>query len=876
MNVFIRLLRRALYLLRRRSMDETMDEEMRFHIDMETEKNLRAGMGPAEARRAALVAFGGVERHREATREARGTALVESVVRDGARAFRNMRRAPISTFTAVTSLALGLAATALVLVFAEAFLLRPLDAPDPDRLVSYEEDHVGPGGNSQSGHSGVAYARYRQMAAAAAPVADLAAYTYDGVSLVADGQASAGIGTRVSRNYFRALGLRPAVGRFFEPSDEGEGGPPEVVLSAHYWRTALGGDPDVVGQSIRVDGRPHTVVGVAPEGFNGVLLGLASEVWVPADLWVYSADGSRRPHLAVFGRLTPGTTSTAATTAIDRVARSLPPEVEGSEIRRAWLDPLTPVPEAFRGSAVSLLGILLAMAGLVLAVAAANVGGILLVRAAGRRREATMRMALGAPRGRLIRTLATETLVLFLAGAAAGLVLAFWLAGVVEAYHLPVAVRVAVDLSLDLRVALVAVGIMLLVGLTLGCVTGVQATARLDANALRGGWAGEPPRSIRLRRIFGVAQLAVTAVLLFSGGLFVRTVQRALAVDPGLDPAGLVMAPVSPGAAGYGPEESEAFIARLLERLRARPDLEAAVARTAPLSGGVNSDDIELADGRTVPTHYGWAEGAWFQTAGARIVRGRAFGPDEARDGTAPAVINESLAARLWPGESPLGRTFRLRGVDRTVVGVVADGRYRDMAEVGAHYAFLPFPGRFGSPITVFLRSSDRSTATAVGALREELAALDPDVTPRVVTPMEDQIAYFLAPQRAAGWLIGVFGLVGLTLACVGLFGITAFQVAQRVREIGIRVALGAPRGRVARAVVSSALRMTAVGLILGVVGGLVVSRLASRFLFGVGLADPWLLLTIPTILVAATLLASWVPARRATRVDPAKLLRDA
>jgi predicted permease len=517
------------------------------------------------------------------------------------------------------------------------------------------------------------------------------------------------------------------------------------------------------------------------------------------------------------------------------------------------------------------------MAVLVLTVAAANVGGMFLARSTRRAREIAMRLALGARRARLVRGVVTETLVLFLGAWGVGLTLAAALSSVLEAYRPPIPVRIAVDITPNPRVAVVALGVMALAGTVLGLITGIHSTSPRVVGNLRQAQARTRPRRHRTRTLFVSAQLAVTVVLLVVAGLFTGTVTRAMSADPGLEPEGLVLTGVRTEDAGYSDEEARVVLDELLTRVRARPGIQAAAAFPAPLTGGANSADAILPGGARVGAYYGWFQGEWFATVGTELLAGRTFGPeDEDPDGVRTAVVNEALARSLWPGESPLGRTFELRGDERTVVGVVEDGRYRDMSEQGHPFVFLPWRGGPSPSAAIYLRGADGTTATAVAALREEAATLDPDlVAGSLSTTMTEQIALLLTPQRIAAWIIGVFAAVGLLLAGVGVFGITAFEVGQRRREIGIRMALGAAARSLAGRVARQALQVAGIGLALGVLGSLAVNQIVSRFVFGVSLADPWLLALVPVSLAAVTLLASWIPARRATRVDPVTVLKD-
>jgi predicted permease len=641
-----------------------------------------------------------------------------------------------------------------------------------------------------------------------------------------------------------------------------------------------------------------TVVGVAPEGFNGTIGGLLTDLWVPAAAYrlpppagdsVVSA-APRDVLLTIFGRLRPGLSRERARAMLRLLAPHLSTGATPPEIRDVQLDAMTSIPAMARGDIAEFMAILSATAGLVLLIAATNVAGMLLARAMYRRREIAVRLALGASRGRVVRQMLTESGILCIAGGAAGVLLADWMIGVIPAVQPPIPVRAVLDLRLEPRVLVIALGIAMAASLIAGLVPALQTTARNLGTALHGGADAQTRSRRRLRTVFVVTQLAMSLALLVTAGLFVRALQRGLAVDPGFDPAGMVEAGVDLAPHGYNATRASVFYARLLDHLRARPEIASAtIARWTPLSGSYNGAGVTLpgesADGsRGTDFLFAIVDAGYFETMRVPImagraftaadeVAGRAFAAADAPDGVPAVVVNEEFARRLWPTESPVGRTLRLLGHTVRVVGVARDGgKGRGLNDDGHAWAYLP-AARQWLTTTIYVRARS-DPAAALTAIRHEVSALDPNIAlvqPRTVS---SQLDVYLLPQRLAAGFIGAFGMVGLALAAIGLYGMLAFHVAQRTRELGIRMALGARKGDVVRDVLRQAARMVIAGVAAGLVLAVAIGHLARAFLFGIGAADPLTLVAVPMLLGGVALLASYIPARRAAAVDPMESLR--
>jgi predicted permease len=505
---------------------------------------------------------------------------------------------------------------------------------------------------------------------------------------------------------------------------------------------------------------------------------------------------------------------------------------------------------------------------------------MLLARAMYRRREIAVRLALGAGRGRLVRQLLTESIVICLAGAAAGVLLAQWLIGLVPAVQPPLPVRVALDLGIDPRVLVIVLSVAVTAGIVAGLVPGLHAIRCDSSSTLHGTAATRAPSRSRLRRAFVVMQLATSLVLLVTAGLFMRALQRGLATDPGFDPVGVVEAGIDLAPHGYDAARAQLFYAQLLEHLRARPEITSvAIAKFTPLSGNYSGASVLLPGepaqgGRRMGFLFALVGSEYFKTLHVPITEGRSFYATDAPDAPSVAIVNEEFARRYSPNASLVGRTIRTGGVTARVVGVTRNGsKWQGLDDDGNAWAYLPYAQHPLPAMTIYARSRGEMGA-ALMAIRQEVATLDPNIALAQPRTLSSQLDVYLFPQRLAAALVGAFGLAGLALAAIGLYGVLAFHVAQRTHEIGIRMALGARSRDVLRNVLSQALAMVVVGIVLGLVLALGAGHLARAFLFGVGVADPVTLVVVPLLLGAIALLASYLPARRAAKVDPMESLR--
>ena len=893
MTFLNRMQRRFRAIFSKAAIDREMDDEMRLHLELESEDLLRAGLTAEEAARRARVAFGGVEVHKEAARDGRGVSVLEDLARDARYAAGALRRSPGFTVTTVATLAIGISAITLVFSAIDSLFLRRLAVRDPSELVVVQELWKnGATGPSDMGQMTYPYEHYLDFQAATKSVfTDVAASVFDIIAVRRGAYAIDMTAVVASSNYFTVLGVRPALGRFFTATDErSENAPPEVVIGHDMWVRDFNSDSSVIGRTLFVDSRPLSIIGVAPSDFGGTISGIVAELWVPSGFLrdqlaagvVGPSSASRNLDVTMFARRRADVSAGQAKAMLAVLAPQLPAEHQAS--RRQWisgvqLDPLSGLPAMARGPFTVFMSMLMITAFVVLLIAVSNVAGMLLARGAYRQKEIAVRLTLGASRGRLVRQLLTESLILCTIGASGGLLLVRWLLSFVPTLQPPVPMRVAFDVRVDPIVLGVTLIVAVLSSILAGLTPALQSTRADVTSGLRGFAQGQSARVSRMREAFIVGQLALSLVLLITAGLFSRALSRALQVDPGFDPRGVVTAGIDLSEQGYDPQRGEALYAQLLTRLRARPEIaEASMGRWTPLGNNYNGEMVYLPGeqaptGRKAPMGFGLVDAGYLEMMRVPMVAGRTFTAADLAGAPQVIIINETAARRFWPGESPIGRRITLHNTSREVVGVTRDGKYNSLDESPQNYAFVPFAQRYLPYTNLFVRArADSSTLPAV--LRQELAALDPNIALQAPMALSRQISIYVLPQRIAASIIGVFGAVGLLLAVVGVYGVVAYHVGQRMREFGIRLALGASRTTLVRLVLRRGIKLIGVAVVIGAILSLVVTSLARRFLFGLGTADPLTFGAAALLLAVVAVSASYLPARRAARADPMNALR--
>lgn len=798
-------------------------------------------------------------------------------------ALRFLLRRPLFSLVAVLSLAIGIGANAAIFTAVDALLLRaPGGVTGADRLVE-----LGPTADGR-GSIAFSHADYLDLREGAPPLESLAGYAMSTFSVGLGQGGERVMGMTVTGNYFSTLGVSPGLGRFFLPEEDREAGAhPVVVVSHRFWRDRLGADPAAVGRTVLVNRHPFTVVGVAPEAFRGHVAAIQPAVWVPASMAAVARPGAdllgdrRIQWLLLIGRLAPAATPAQADAALESVFRGLRERFpETHERRAAAVRPLSPIPAGGRAPVMAFLTVLLALSGVVLLVTCANLAGMLLARAASREREIAIRLALGSGRARLVRQLVAEGLVLFAVGGAAGLVLARWAVGLVGGLELPT----PVPLELELRAGGATTAFALLLALASGLAASLLPALRGSrpdlAPVLKDAGGTARAAGGRLRRAFVAGQIGLSLVLLVAAGLFLRSLQRAATLDTGFDAEGVSMVSLNLELDGYAEAEGRALADALLERVHALPGVSsAALATDLPM-------DLSLEESAYLPE--GW-EGeeqgmssafnavspGYFETLRIRLLAGRPFGAADGPDAPRVAVVSETFASRAWPGESAVGK--RVRNAPRpgreeadlewlTVVGVVDDVKNALVTEASSPMLYHPYAQAYSGGGRLVVRSTGGEVA---GAIRREIRALDPDLSLSPVQPLEALTGLGLMPQRLAAGLAGVLGGLALLLSAMGVYGVVAFSVAQRTRELGIRMALGAERREILRLVLAGALRMAAPGLVAGGLLAFAAGGVLRGFLLGVAPADPLTFAAVAALLLGVVLLASLLPARRASRVDP-------
>jgi predicted permease len=806
-------------------------------------------------------------------------------LRDLRLAARSWRRRPGLAAAAVVTLAVALGANTALFSLVNAVLLRPLPGiAHADRLVNVHRKTA-----DGTTFLGLSHPDYRDLRARTRALDGLAAFNGRGGSLGEGQGAPELVGLQlVSGNYFDVLGVTPRRGRLLGEADDGApGASPVAVISHALWQRRFGGDPEIVGRTIRLNGFPFTVVGVGPEGFQGHFIGFPFEVWVPLAMAAQAAPGEdlaarNSDWLELVGRLAPGRTVAQAQADLAGVmsglAREHPVWHQGAtaDVRR-----LTGIDDSLHGGVVSFLTALQAAAVVVLVIACVNLAGVLLARAASRAREVAVRVALGASRAALVRQLVSETLLLFVLGGTAGVVLAAWAADLLHAFQPGWSLPLRFDLSLDARVFAFGALLTLVAGAVFGLMPAYQAS-RLDlVPALRDGRGSEGGTPARLRRALVVGQVALSMVLLVAAGLFVRTLQRAGVVDPGFDPDGVSSARLDLTLLARDEAHGRAFYQALLERLASTPGARSASLATslplrslAPATTAIQAETSPPLPDGGLNVLLNSISPDYFETMHIPLTAGRAFAESDGADSPPVAVVSEALAHRLWPGADAIGRRLRHGPVDREVVGVVRDVKARRLTEERQPLLYLPLTQSFSPRVRALLRA-DVDPAQAAATLRREVGALEQDLPVMDVAPLREVIAFALFPQRMAGAIASALGALGLGLAATGLYGVVAWSVSRRTREMGVRIALGATRANVVTLVLRQGLRLAFAGVVLGALGAAAVAQGLHGLLPGVSPTDPVTFAGIAALMTAVALLASYVPARRAARVDPMVALRE-
>ncbi|MEJ7810889.1 MAG: ABC transporter permease [Gemmatimonadaceae bacterium] len=873
--------------------EQRLDDEMRFHIDMQTERNVSAGMSPADARRAALVAFGGPERYREATRDEYRSRFLDELAQDVRYAVRTLRRAPGFAAVVVATLAVGIGATTAIFSVVNGVLLRPLPLRSPERLA-WALERSGDGGLRLPSYP--TYLDWQAQAPSLRGAVEGMAFVR-GQTATLRGEAGPDpvVVAYITPGFFALTGTQPLVGRAFGGDEERAGTEPTVVMSYGLWRRRFGGDRSVIGTRLDLNGVATTVIGVLPPDAYPTF----GELWQPIGVIeatdpVLRRRGARADSRTVV-RIAEGADSARAAAALAAVGRRLaaqyPAESEG------WTSvALTPLRAELLGDVRPTLLTLAGAVALVLLLACANVANLLAVRAAGRGREFAVRSALGAGRGRLSRQLLAETLVLAACGGVVGSVVALALVRVVRhaaGSRLPRADQI----ELDGLALLFCLGISVVAAVIVGVSPALRAARTNLTDRLRAGASGSVggSREARLRSTLAVVQLALALTLLIGAGLLAQSFRRVLDVPLGFAAENLVAIRIQPSARKVDePAQAAALFERALEAVRAVPGVsDAALVNHVPVGGGNISTPVEVEGTRErsagATALYRTASESYLRTMRMRLARGRWLSADDIRSRTPVFVVNETMAKRFWPGQDPVGRRVTLRRtapgrsglgepLPGVVIGVVGDvHQFGQEADVEPE-VYVPYTVEVWTWITVVARVSD--PGLTVPALRSAVRRVDPDIPlggegpSAAIRTAESMVSTNIAQRRFAVSLVGAFSGAALLLAVLGLYGVLAHGVAQRTREMGIRAALGATAGDIVRLVVTEGAKLALLGVGAGVACAVALARSIRAMLFQTAPEDPTAYLIMAAVLIAAALAASYLPARRAARLDPTAAIR--
>jgi predicted permease len=878
-----------------------LDDEIESHLQMHIEDNLRSGMTLAEARREALIKLGGIESMKEAYRDQRGLPMLEILWQDMRYGARMLRKNPGFTAVAVLTLALGIGANTAIFSVVNAVLLRPLPYPEPGQLVQLRADWSG------KPNSVIGSTTFVEVKAQSQSLARIAAYCGGDMTLTGAGSAERIVAGAVTPEFFPLLGVQPALGRNFTREEDTPNGPKAAILGHGLWQSRFGGDANVLGRTITLNQQSYTVVGILPARFQ---YPEPFQLWTPLALGETGAGGAGTLAkygegqwlLSVIARLKPGVTVEQAQTELQTIARRLQParpdeaqpaggprEMGPGGSRGDTVLTLVGLHEQVVGDVKGALLVLLGGVAFVLLIACANVANLLLARAAARQREMAVRAALGAGRLRVARQLLTESVLLSLAGGGFGLLLAFWgvrALGQWSGASLPS----MHGIGIDAWVLAFTLGVSVITGLGFGLAPAVQAW-RTDVNAAlkEEGRSETGGHRKSLRHLLVVSEVALALVLLIGAGLLIKSFSRLMDVNPGFRTDGVLTFQVTL-TEGKSSSQRVNFVQQIIERLNALAGVQAAAATDslpltdfaritpAEIEGRPPIDLRKAKPGEVKPASRPTVTYDYFNAMGIRVRKGRAFTSQDARPAAGVVIVNEAFEKHHFPGESALGQRIHLRaskGGPRwlTVVGVASNVRQRGLAQDVKLEVYNPVLDDIGETMSFVLRTSGEP-AHLISDVRAVMAELEPNQPIHNVMTMEQRLANTTTSRRLNTALLGSFAALALLLAVVGIYGVMSYAVTQRRREIGVRMALGAQKSDVLGLIIHGGLRLTLWGVAVGVAGAFALTRYLSSLLYSVKPTDPWTFLSVAVALIGVAVLACWVPARRAARIDPMVALR--
>ncbi len=871
-----------------------LDQDIRDHIDSETADNIARGMSPDDARAAALRKFGNVTLAKEDTRDVWRLVWFDQLVQDLHFGFRMFRKSPGFTFVAVLTLALGIGASTAVFSLVNAVLLKPLPYPNAERVVF--PWRVSPAWFN-SGYDKNPWGRYEFLffAQQSKTFESWGAFQSDSFNLTGSGESVRLDGLRVSSGFFPSLGMSPAIGRTFTDEEDRQGDEREVILSDVLWREQFGGSDSILGRTLDLNGAPYTIIGVMPRGFvfpraneMPANFNFAPQVqlWVPLALDRGPRIPAESDELAVIGRLKPGVSVEQAQAELGLIAGNL--EKLYPNAKGAFGSHIVPISRQVAGDTRLPLLLVLGAVGVVLLIACSSVAGMLVTRSITRRRELTMRAALGAASFRLVRQLLTESFLLAAAGGIVGMLFASRVLGLVRLFA-PAGIPRLGEMNIDLRVFAFAMGVTLLTGFLFGLAPALGATPQNLVSALKDGGqrSGSGPAGQRARNVLLVAQIALAMVLVIAAGLLTRTFYQLLAVDPGFRPERVLTFELSLPALKY-PDQAHiaSLYTEVLRRLRELPGVEdAGLTEVIPMGGATENTALRI-PGRVEKNNYDLAlsnytiaSPGYFAAVGTPILRGRGFLESDTADSDQVAVVSDAMAKKYWPGQDPIGKQVGPRSPKypvATIVGVAADVKRLSLRELPPPELYMPYTQKvWPSLLTMDIVVRTKQDPVSVSdSARSAIHNIDSDLPLANIKPLSAVVSDSMTEPRFAMLVLAAFGALALIIATIGLYGVVSYNVAQRTQEIGVRMALGAERRDVLRMVFAHGTRLAVAGIAIGLVAALAVTRLMSSFLYGVRSADPLTFLGVSALLLAVAFAACYFPARRAMRVDPMVALR--
>ena len=869
--------------LRRARMESEMDAEIRFHIEAYAADLMRGGIPRQEAMRRARIEFGGIERVKEEGREARGVSFLDEFFQDLRHGQRVLRKSPGFAIVAVLTLALGIGATTAIFSVVNAVLLRPLAIEDSARVVLLQEQWKGSAGDVSVGN-------FNDIKKQSSSYAEVSCSNNASFNRETQGIPERVDGEIATFNYFATFGVQPIAGRVFTADEDKPGHAPVVVISERFWRTSLHADSAVIGKPIRVNGLPTTVVGVMPKSFDPLLSN--SNLWVPEAFTPAQLADHDDHYLNVMARLKPGVTTAQAQSELAVIAQRLQQEYPLDDADRGLR--IQQLASVLLGDQRLSLRMMLAAVGFLLLIACANIANLQLARSRTRQREIALRAALGASPNRIVRQLLTENVVLGLAGGAAGVLLAYWALSWIIV-HGPAEMPRLDQSRIDASALAFACGVTLLSSFLFGLAPALRSAATRLNEVFKSTSGIVGGSRDHVRSLLVVGEVALALVLMVGAGLLIRSALLVSHVDPGFDTSNVVVGRVGLPDAGYhDPVVARQTFERMISAIAALPGVEsAAVVSRAPLAGGGSSNGL-LAEGKPldlanlVNSQLQIVSPSYLSTARVPLKSGRDFTPQDTREHTFVAIVNETLARAMWPGENPIGKRFacceagpkgRMDPVWHEIVGVVADVRAQGLDRQPQPAFYIPLAQMpaaawdwIGRTMDLMIRT--RGGVVPVRELQSTVASVAPAVPIYRLSSMQQKISSTLERSHFDTFLLAIFAAAALLLSSVGIYGVLSYMVAQRTRDIGIRMALGASRGQIVWNVLGFGVRLAGIGLAIGLAGALAATRLLSSLLYGVRPTDAITFVAVSLILLVVALVAGYLPARRATRVDPIVALR--